>query len=249
MRFKGKCAIITGAGSGIGLTFAQALSAEGAAIVIADYDDAAGSKAAADLQSTGGQAIAIETDVSKNDDVNAMVTKASNEFGGIDILINNAGKHLRTYGVPPTQIDMRLWNEALAVNLTAPLVCARACLPSMRSRGGGAIINISSCGAFVGKTAYHITKSALITLTTALAAELAADNIRVNAIAPGVMDTPAQLAGNTAEFQAAAIARQCIKRMGRMSDLVGAMLFLCSEESSFVTGQTLIVDGGSTLSR
>jgi NAD(P)-dependent dehydrogenase (short-subunit alcohol dehydrogenase family) len=246
MRFKDKCAVITGAGDGIGLAYAHALATEGAAIVVADVNAKAGEKAAADIIAAGGRALATTTDVSKDEEVLAMAAAACEAFGGVDILVNNAGKHLRTYGVPPTKIDMRLWREAFDVNVTAPLVCVRACLPSMRERGGG-IINQSSNGAFVGKSTYHITKLALITLTTALAAELAADNIRVNAIAPGMVDSPAQMAANSPEFQQTIINQQCIKRLGRVDELLGALLYLCSDDSSFMTGQTLIVDGGRIL--
>ena len=246
MRFAGKCAVITGAGAGIGKTYAQALSKEGAAIVIADIDAEVGEAAAADIAAGGGKAVATVTDVADEVQVEAMVREAERAFGGVDILINNAALHLMEYAAPPTTLGLPKWRRMLDVNVTGALACAAACRPSMRERGGGVIINQSSMAAYSAGGAYGVSKLALNALTVALASEFAPDNIRVNGIAPGLVDSAAAMALLPEDVKQRVIDGQLIKRLGRMTDLASAVLFLCSDESSFITGQTMIVDGGST---
>jgi NAD(P)-dependent dehydrogenase (short-subunit alcohol dehydrogenase family) len=246
MKLATKVAIITGAGAGIGRVYADALASEGAAIVIADIDGEVGHKAAAEVAAGGGRAIATVTDVAEEGQVEAMVAEAVRVFGGVDILVNNAGMHLLEYAAPPTQISRAKWRRLFDVNVTGALLCAATCRPIMKERGGGVIVNQSSSAAYTGGGSYGVSKMALNALTVALAAELAPDNIRVNGIAPGMVNSAALEAGLPEEMKAMVIASQHLKRPGQVTDLVGALLFLCSEDSAFMTGQTLSVDGGVT---
>ena len=246
MRFAGKCAVITGAGAGIGRVYAQALAGEGAAIAIADIDAGAGEDAVAEIASHGGRAVSIVTDVADDAQVERMAAEAVRAFGGIDILVNNAGLHLMEYAAPCTQLERAKWRRLLDVNVTGALMCAAACRPSMRERGGGVIINQSSMAAYSPSGAYAVSKLALNGLTMALAAEFAPDNIRVNGIAPGLVDSEAAMRTLPDQIKEQVWASQLIKRPGRMTDLAAMLLFLCSDDSSFITGQTLIIDGGTT---
>ena len=246
MKLDGKVAVITGAGIGIGRIYAQALAQEGAAIVVADMDAAAGEKSATEIVERGGKAIATVTDVSEEKQVQAMAEEAVRAFGGIDILINNAGLHLMEYNVPCTQLELRKWRKMLEVNLTGPMMCAAACHPSMEERGGGVIINQSSIAAYLANGAYGVSKLALNGLTMSLATELAPDNIRVHGIAPGLIESEAMMTGMPDEARQRVVDGQLIKRAGQMTDLTGLLLFLCSDESSLITSQTWIIDGGST---
>jgi 3-oxoacyl-[acyl-carrier protein] reductase len=243
-RLLGRCAVITGAGRGIGLTLATAAAAEGASVVVADVDPEAAADAVRHLEAGGATPVASVTDVRSEEQLMAMASLAVERYGGIDIVVNNAGRHLGEYNVPCTQLDPAKWDELLAVNLTAPLACVRACLPGMRARGGGAVVNIASAAAYRPTRAYGVSKLALVALTVALADELAADNIRVNAIAPGLVDTPAAKAQWPPDRQEQILAQQRLKRPGLMADLVPAFLYLCTDDSSFLTGQTLSVAGG-----
>ena len=246
MRFAGKCAVITGAGAGIGKVYAHALAKEGAAIVIADIDDAVGKQAAAEIEDVGGKAIAVATDVAAEDQVARMVAQATDAFGGVDILVNNAGLHLMEYAAPCTQLGIEKWRRLLDVNMTGALICAAACHPGMKARGGGIIINQSSMAAYRPTGAYAVSKLGLNALTMALAAEFAPDNIRVNGIAPGLVDSESAMATLPEEVKKQVVGSQMIKRPGKMTDLASMLLFLCSDESSFITGQTMVVDGGVT---
>jgi NAD(P)-dependent dehydrogenase (short-subunit alcohol dehydrogenase family) len=241
-----RCVLVTGGGTGIGFALAVAAVAEGANVVIADVDPVAAAEATEALEGRGGTAVAAVTDVRSAEQLEEMARLAVERFGGIDVVVNNAGRHLGEYNVPCTQLDPARWDDLLAVNLTAPLACVRACLPAMRARGGGSVVNISSAAAYRPTRAYGVSKLGLIALTIALADELAADNIRVNALAPGLVDTPAAMAQWPPQRQEQILAQQRLKRPGLTADLAPAFLYLCSDDSSFVTGQTLSVDGGMT---
>ena len=245
MRFDGKIALITGAGAGIGKEYARALAAEGAAVVIADIDGAVGESAAKEIIAAGGRARAVQTDVASDEDVQGTVAETTRAFGGVDILVNNAGLHLLEYGVPCTTLGADKWRRLLDVNLTGPLHLAAACRSSMQQRGGGVIVNQSSTASFTPTGAYGVSKLALNALTVALAAEFGEDNIRVVGIAPTLVDSPAALAALPEEMQQSVINSQALKRMGLMTDLAAALVFLCSDEAAFITGQTFRVDGGA----
>jgi len=248
MQFKGKTAFITGGGRGIGEVFAKALAARGAAVVLAELDLPAAERVAGDIAEAGGQAMAVACDVSDERAVEAAVARAVERFGGIDILINNAALHNFTYGQPITKLPLDKWRRMLDVNVVGIVICSAACRPSMRARGGGVIINLSSVASEPATTAYGVSKLAVRGLTVGLAQEFAPDNIRVNALAPGLMNTEAVQA-ELPEFYKDLIInkQQLIKRAGTPDDLVGAMLFFCSDAASFITGETLVIGGGHPL--
>jgi NAD(P)-dependent dehydrogenase (short-subunit alcohol dehydrogenase family) len=245
-RFEDKVVVITGGGAGIGRTYASRFAAEGANLVIADLDSDAADGVVKELTADGAGALAVTMDVADEEAAARMVEVAIATFGGIDILINNAGIHLHHARAPYTREGLAEWRRILDVNVIGALSCSVACRSSMTSRGGGAIVNQSSMAAYLGGGAYGVSKLALNSLTVGLAGELAADGIRVNGIAPGLVDSEAAMVSMSEEAQQQVIAGQVIKRLGRMDDLANMVLYLCSEEASFVTGQTFVVDGGYT---
>ncbi|HEV3113356.1 MAG TPA: SDR family oxidoreductase [Candidatus Binataceae bacterium] len=248
MRFKDKVAFITGGGRGIGETYARALAAEGAAVVLAEIDMPAAQGVAASIAEGGARALAVPCDVAEEESVDAAVARAVEHFGGVDILINNAAKHLTEYAGKPTELARAKWRLMLDVNVIGIVNCAAACRSSMRERGGGVIINQSSIAGFDPTTPYGISKLAVRGLVVALAKELAPDGIRVYGIAPGPVDSPSAMADLPPALLDGFINRlQLVKRQGRMADLVGAVLFFCSAEAGFITGETLVIGGGYPL--
>jgi NAD(P)-dependent dehydrogenase (short-subunit alcohol dehydrogenase family) len=239
MRFENKVAVVTGAAQGIGEAYARALAAEGASVVVADLNADAGEKVAADI---GG--LFVATDVSSADSAAAMTEAAVAAYGGVDLLVNNAA----IYG--DMQFDLLItcdwdyYRTFMSVNMDGALVMTRAVWGEMQKRGGGSIVNQSSTAAWLYSGFYGLAKVGMNGLTQQLAHELGGMNIRVNAIAPGPTDTAATRtqAGDAAHD----IVRNslALKRMGQPEDMVGACLFLLSDEASWVTGQILAVDGG-----
>lgn len=248
MKFDGKVVAITGGGQGIGLGFARALIGEGAAVAILDIDEARAAKAARTLQAAGGKAMSAACDVADEAQVQAAIDAVIMGLGGVDVLINGAAKHLMEFNAPPLSLPREKWRQMLDVNVTGIVNCAAAARASMRARGGGVILNIASIAGFVATSSYGVSKLAVRGLTVALASELAGDNIRVCCIAPGIVDSDAAMSDVPREIIDEFIQqRQLIKRQGRVEDLVKAMLYLCSDDASFVTGETLIVGGGFPL--
>jgi 3-oxoacyl-[acyl-carrier protein] reductase len=247
MRLSGRTAIVTGAATGFGEVYAHALAKEGARVVVADLDLPGARKVEADLHAQGSEALAVEVDVADEALVESMVGQVGAAFGGIDILVNNAGLYLHEYSGPCAELPIARWRRLLDVNLTGALLCAAACRPSMRARGGGVIINQSSVGAYMGiASAYGVSKRALNALTVSLAVEFAPDKIRVNGLAPSSVesDTRPALRWWPEERRRQFFDQQLIRRVGHMNDLANALIFLCSDEASFITAQTLPVDGG-----
>jgi 3-oxoacyl-[acyl-carrier protein] reductase len=242
----GKVAIVTGGSGALGTGIARGLAAAGAAVVLADVKVDAAQAVAAQIEAAGGRALAVGCDVAARAQVEAMVSQAIEIFGGVDILVNNAAIYpLR----PWTEISEEEWDRVFAVNVKGYYLCARAVYPSMQARGGGKIVNISSITFFLGKwdklLDYVSSKGAIVGFTKALARELGPDNIHVNCIAPGAFPTNAEkIHPDPAGYNAFVLENQAIQRRGTPQDMANAVLFFASSLSDFVTGQSLLVDGG-----
>lgn len=246
-----RVAIVTGAAvGGIGEAYARALAEAGAAVVCADMN-AAGAEGVADLIARdGGTAIAVGVDITDDSSVAAMVQRTVREFGGIDILVNNAALMVQLVGggraldFPPD-----LWDLAFAVNVKGAWNCSRAVVPEMVKRGGGSIVNQSSIGALPAESVYGITKVAVIGLTTTLARELGPSKINVNCIAPGLTQSVAgkSLTGDDSPYYQAMKTRAALHVRGEPSELCGALLLFVSPAGRWITGQVMVVDGGIVL--
>jgi NAD(P)-dependent dehydrogenase (short-subunit alcohol dehydrogenase family) len=252
-RFEGSVVVITGGGAGIGRTYAHRFAAEGAKVVIADLDEVAARRVVDEIADEGAHGLAYAMDVTDADAAAAMVERTVAELGGIDVLVNNAGIHLDHAQLPFTLDAVPKWRAVLDVNVIGALIGAAACRSAMAARGGGAIVNMSSMAAYAGSGAYGVSKLALNSLTVSLAADFATDGIRVNGIAPGLVDSEAAVEWWSDAARAGMegidqmlIGQQMIKRQGTMHDLADMCLFLCSDAAGFVTGQTILVDGGFT---
>ncbi len=246
---KDRVIIITGAGQGIGRVFAKAFAVAGAKVVIAERNEKTAAAVASEILAANGQALAITTDVADEASIKEMVELVEDEYGRIDVLINNAGIFSALEMRPFDQIPLEEWEQVLRVNLTGPFLCARAVLPAMRRAKWGRIINIASGAVRLGRPNYlHYiaTKSALMGMSLSMARELGPDNITVNAILPGATFTEIERKTVTPAQKERIVAMQCIPRPETPQDLVGAALFLASEASGFVTGQSINLDGGVT---
>lgn len=243
-RFEEKVAIVTGSAGGIGEAYARALAAEGAAVVVADRDTARGKAVADDIAAGGGSAAFAEVDVSDPDSAGTMAEAAVAAFGGIDLLVNNAAIYGDMELDTLLTVDWAYYRRFMAVNMDGALVCTRACYRYMARRGGGAIVNQSSTAAWLYAGFYGLAKVGVNGLTQQLAHELGGRGIRVNAIAPGPIDTEATRSVVPAEVVADIVKGLALKRPGTPQDLVGMCLFLLSDEASWVTGHIFNVDGG-----
>lgn len=246
---KDRVVIITGAGQGIGRVFAKAFALAGAKVVIAELNESKAAAVASEILSANGQALAVTTDVADEASIKEMVEVVEDEFGRIDVLINNAGIFSTLEMRPFDQIPVAEWEQVLKVNLTGPFLCARAVLPAMRRAKWGRIINIASGAVRLGRPNYlHYiaTKSALMGMSLSMARELGPDGITVNALLPGATFTEIERKTVTPAQKERIVAMQCIPRPETPQDLVGAALFLASEASGFVTGQSINLDGGVT---
>ena len=244
-RFEGKVAVVTGAAQGIGEAYARALAREGASVVVADLNEDAGTQVAKQIEADGGRAVFVRTDVSSAESAAAMVAATVEAYGGLDLLVNNAAIYGDMQFDLLISVDWDYYRKFMSVNMDGALVMTRACYPEMQKRGGGSIVNQSSTAAYLYSGFYGLAKVGVNGLTHQLAHELGGMGIRVNAIAPGPTDTQATRtqAGDAAKDLVKGLA---LKRMGQPEDMVGACLFLLSDESSWVTGQILAVDGGQT---
>jgi len=249
MRLKDKSSIVTGAARGIGYAIARKFMKEGARVAIVDIDAEEGAAAAERLRAEiGGEAIFIEADVSIESDVRRFVEKSLKAFGRIDVLVNNAGIHMAE---PTVKVNLRDWKRILDVNLTGVFLCSREVVKHMIKRKTGTIINIASIDGIIAlpeRAAYCVSKAGVIQLTKVLAVEWAKYGIRVNAIAPGYTKTEMvkSLIERGVVDEERVNRRSPMGRMASPSEIANAALYLASEESSYVTGETLIVDGGWT---
>lgn len=247
MRLKDKVAIITGAGNGIGRATAIRFANEGASVVVADIDDEGGEETVRTIRDAGGAALFTRTDVSDDDQIQAMVEATHDAFGPVDILVNNAAYYPRSAWTEITEAE---WDRMMAVNLKSCFLCSRAVYPDMQARGAGKIINVSSVTFLLGQPLnnlhYISSKGGIVGFTRALAREVGDACINVNCITPGAIQTEAEkrlfpdqerLAEEMAELQ-------CITRRGVPNDVAGVMVFLASSDSDFMSGQTVNVDGG-----
>ena len=249
-RLADKVAIITGAAQGIGAAFARGLAAEGAKIVIADVGD--GTETANSIIRANGSAIYAKTDVSSPEQVKAMVDKTLAEYGKVDILVNNAAIFAKLGAKKFSEISSAEFDQVMAVNVRGPFECAKAVTPAMIANGGGKIVNIASSTVFKGVPDllhYVSSKGAVVAMTRCLARELGGHKINVNAIAPGLTMSDGVLGqpDYTQEYIVNNMNGRALKRKQVPDDLVGAMVFLCSSDSDFMTGQTMAVDGGNVM--
>jgi len=250
MILKEKVAIVTGGARGIGKSCALRLVEEGARVVIADIIDAKGVRRA--IEERGGQVLTLYTDVSEEESTKEMAYKTIERFGRIDILINNAANFASLGKKPFYEISEREWDEVMKVNLKGTFLCCKAVYPQMKKQGRGKIINMSSGAFFSGFPHflhYVSSKGGLIAFTRALAREVGDDGICVNAIAPGytLSDVIREKPTESEESRKAIISSRCIKRDEVPEDITGTLVFLASGDSDFITGQTIVIDGGSAL--
>ena len=248
MRLDGKVVIVTGAARGLGKAFSLRLAQEGAKITAADILDVADT--VAEIEAQGGMALGLKVDISREEDTLRMAEETVTRFGSIDVLINNAAMFSSIVMKPFYEIDAQEWDRLMEVNVKGAWLCAKAVFPQMKKQGKGNIISISSGTIFSGRPGflhYLASKAAIVGLTRGLATELGDYGIRANAVAPGYILTEAGRIVMPEERQIRSSQHRCLKRVEQPEDLVGAIVFLASDESDFVTGQTLLVDGGASL--
>ena len=247
MRFNDKVAVITGAGQGIGEAYAVALAEQGASVVIAEIDKLAGQRVANALIKKGHDALFVETDIASVESCNGLAETVTARFGGVDFLVNNAAIFAGKRKDGLLTVDWVYYQRFMEVNMNGLLLVTRAIYPAMMSRGGGSIVNQSSTAAWTGGDFYSLSKAATNALTVSLAREMGSMNIRVNAIAPGPTDTTATRNSVSPERLEQIVSQMPIARLGTTNDIVEACLFLLSDQSSWITGQIIAVDGGSVV--
>lgn len=250
-RFNQKVCVVTGAGSGIGRATALAFAQEGASVLVTDVNTSAGEAVVDEIIKLGGTAIFLAVDIASQPQVEAMVNLAVSTFGRLDCAVNCAGV---TGGIsaPTHEYPDAAWAQNLAVNLTGTWYCLKAELAQMLKQGGGTIVNVASAAALKGhpnNIGYCATKHAIVGMTKTAALEYATQNIRVNAVCPSAIETPMIMDGrlnlrNNPELRAKFTNDQAMKRMGRPDEVADAALWLCSEQSTFITGHAMAVDGG-----
>jgi dihydroanticapsin dehydrogenase len=252
-RLKNKVAVITGGGAGIGRATCELFAEEGAAVIVAERNEASGREVAQAIVSRGGRAEFVHTDVASEASVRAMAAAADKAFGRLDILVNNAA----VFVLNGINASVEEWREILDVNVVGPALCAKHCVPIMRRGGGGAIVNLASISSVIAQpemVTYNATKAAIANMTRCMAMDLAPDNIRVNAVGPGAVWTQiverltseAGMDRKAADADAEWGGAHLLKRIAEPREIAFPILFLASDEASFVTGSLLMADGGYT---
>lgn len=248
--FAGKVAFVTGAANGIGRATALAFAREGASVAIADVSEQGNQETARAIEDLGGRSLALKCDVTRAEDVKAALDKTIETFGRLDFAFNNAGVEQKNLAT--AQIEEQEWDRLVNINLRGVFLCMKYEIPLLLKQGGGAIVNTSSGAGVIGikgGAAYTAAKHGVIGLTKSAALDYAAQNIRVNAVAPGYIDTSMmdRFTGGTPEGRERVISQEPIGRMGQPEEIANAVVWLCSDASSFVVGHALVVDGGQTV--
>ncbi|MNH90668.1 NADP-dependent 7-alpha-hydroxysteroid dehydrogenase [compost metagenome] len=246
-RVQGKVALVTGGASGIGLSAATLLAKEGAKVVIADFNVDAAKEAAVNIKSQGGEALGLFVDASKEDSIKEAVEFTVAQYGTITVLFNNVGLTNLQKDLDVVNIDLDEWDRLMNVNTKSVLIGSRFAIPHMIKAGGGSIINTASMAAFAGdamRSAYGASKAAVVNLTRYIAVQYGKDNIRCNGVAPGLILTPAAKRNMAQEVLDIFGKYNALPYHGEADDIGNTVLFLASDESKFITGQTIQVDGG-----
>jgi NAD(P)-dependent dehydrogenase (short-subunit alcohol dehydrogenase family) len=249
-QFAGKVAFVTGAANGIGRAAALAFAREGASVVVADVSERNNQETARMIEELGGRALAVTCDVARNEDIRGALRATIEKFGRLDFAFNNAGIE---YAIKPSaEVTDEEWSRIIDIDLRGVFLCMKHEIPLMLKSGGGAIVNTSSGAGirgFKGGAAYVAAKHGVIGLTKAAALDYAASNIRINAVCPGIIDTPMmdRFSGGTPEGRQAVIAQEPVGRMGKPEEIGATVVWLCSDAAAFVVGHAMVVDGGQTV--
>lgn len=248
--FARKVAFVTGAGSGIGRAAALAFAREGASVAVADVSERGNQESARMIEEFGGRALAVTCDVTRTEDVKAALDKAVEAFGRLDFAFNNAGSEQPIMAT--ADLTEQEWDRSVNINLRGVFLCMKHEIPLMLRNGGGVIVNTSSGAGvkgFKGQAAYAAAKHGVIGLTKSAALDYAPQNIRINAVCPGIIETSMmdRFTGGTAEGRERVIAQEPVRRMGKPDEIASAVVWLCSDPAAFVIGHAMVIDGGQTV--